>query len=142
MDKSALLQQLYLRECQTKELVDITEIPEELSQSMDYTQWLESKRDIEIEDVENTHWIKTCTGGYITELVFHSDGSLEEFRLFDRFETKGQWRLDDGVLLVEIHKGSNKYNLAVIGNAQINIHSAVELKNDELHSYLKLAQIK
>jgi len=142
MDKSALLQQLYLRECQTKELVDITEIPEELSQSMDYTQWLESKRDIEIEDVEDTHWIKTCTGGYITELVFHNDGSLKEFRLFDRFETNGQWRLDDGVLLVEIHKGSNKYDLAVIGNAQINIHSAVELKNDELHSYLKLAQIK
>lgn len=142
MDKSVLLQQLYLRECQTKELIDITELPQGVSQSMDYTQWLESKRDIEIEDVENTHWIKTCTGGYITELVFHSDGSLEEFRLFDRFETKGQWRLDDGVLLVEIHKGSNKYNLAVIGNAQINIHSAVELKNDELHSYLKLAQIK
>jgi hypothetical protein len=142
MDKRALLQQLYLRECQTKELVDITEIPQELSQLMDYTQWLESKRDIEIEDVKDTHWIKTCTGGYITELVFHSDGSLEEFRLFDRFETKGQWRLDDGVLLVEIHKGSNKYNLAVIGNAKINIHSAVELKNDELHSYLKLAQIK
>ncbi|TFH93690.1 hypothetical protein ELS82_00165 [Vibrio ouci] len=142
MDKSALLQQLYLRECQTKELVDIPHIPSGLVNLPEYQRWLDTKRNIEIEDVENTHWIKTCTGGYITELVFHSDGTLEEFRLFDRFETTGQWRLDDGVLLVEIQKGSNKYNLAVIGNSEINIHSAVELKNDELHSYLKLAQIK
>ncbi|KOO16667.1 hypothetical protein AKJ18_00945 [Vibrio xuii] len=142
MDKSDLLQQLYLRECQTKELVEISQLPSHLALSIEFQQWLETKRDIRLEDVENTHWIKTCTGGYITELVFHSDGSLEEFRLFDRFETMGLWKLDDGVLLVEIHKGPNKYNLAVIGNAQINIHSAVELKNNELHSYLKLAQIK
>lgn len=142
MDKSALLQQLYLRECETKELVDVSQIPLGLAQSTEFQLWLDTKRDIKREDVENTHWIKTCTGGYITELIFHNDGLLEEFRLFDRFETTGQWSLDDGVLLVEIHKGQNRYNLAVIGNASVNIHSAVELKNDELHSYLKVAQIK
>ncbi|MFM2590191.1 hypothetical protein [Vibrio sp. TBV020] len=142
MNKSALLKQLYLRECQNNELVEISQTALERVNSLDYQAWLETKRDIEIEDVENTHWIKTCTGGYITEVAFFAGGTLEEFRLFDRFKTTGMWDLKDGVLSVEIHKGDNRYNLVVIGNGQINIHSAIELKNDELHSYLKLAQVK
>jgi hypothetical protein len=93
-------------------------------------------------DIEDCHWIKSCSEGYITEVIFHRDGRLTEYRLFDRFETQGNWKLDNGILKADIIKAENRYTFNVIGNANINIHSAVELKNNELHSYLKLAQVK
>lgn len=60
----------------------------------------------------------------------------------DCFETRGTWFLADGILHVKIVKGNNRYSFGVVGNADVNIHSAVEHKNEELHAYLKLAQIK
>lgn len=142
MNKAQLLSQLYLRESSTKKLATLTQ---EIQDSVDpimFQQWQNRKRELVPIDVADTHWIKTCTEGYITEVVFQADGTVNEYRLFDRFETKGTWFLADGILHVEIIKGDNRYSFDVVGNADINIHSAVEHKNDELHSYLKLAQIK
>ncbi|MEZ8385036.1 hypothetical protein AB6C98_15345, partial [Vibrio splendidus] len=99
-----------------------------------------TKRDFTVSDIESRVWVKSCPGGYITEVHFNADGSLIEYRLFDRFETTGQWQLKDGLLHVEILKGDNRYQFAVVARADLNIHSAVEYKNGELHSYLKLVQ--
>jgi hypothetical protein len=135
------LKQLYWRESK-EQLVDLHEVDDLDIDSADLEQWQRCKRAISESDVSNSHWIKTCTGGYITEVCFHSDGTLEEFRLFDRFATKGCWKVEDGLLNVDIYKGENHYHFSVVGNGEINIHSAVEYKNGELHSYLKLAQVK
>jgi hypothetical protein len=62
--------------------------------------------------------------------------------LFDRFETQGHWLLKSGLLQVEINKGDNRYQFDVVACKDLNIHSAVEYKNQELHSYLKLVQVK
>ncbi|GMQ49155.1 hypothetical protein [Vibrio sp. 10N] len=142
MTKNQLLSQLFLRESHTKKLALPTQESLDTVDPIMFQEWQNSKREFVPIDVANTHWIKTCTEGYITEVVFHADGTLNEYRLFDRFETQGTWLLADGILHVEIIKGDNRYSFGVVGNADVNIHSAIEHKNDELHSYLKLAQIK
>ncbi|PKG38594.1 hypothetical protein [Psychromonas sp. Urea-02u-13] len=74
--------------------------------------------------------------------MFNQDGTLNEYRLFDRYETQGTWVLSGGLLEVDIIKAGNHYCFTIVANAKLNIHSAVEHKNSELHSYLKFAQIK
>ncbi|RTZ18059.1 hypothetical protein EJ063_04525 [Vibrio aquaticus] len=142
MEKQHILAQLFVRESEKQTLISKEDLDFDALHRSDFETWKDGKRDIELVDVAGTHWMKTCTGGYITEVIFHADGTLNEYRLFDRFKTKGNWSLKSGVLHVVIFKGENCYEFAVIGNASVNIHSAVEYKNSELHSYLKLAQIK
>lgn len=144
MNNQTALLQLFMREsdsCQNR-LLSERKLDYSLENSLPFKRWLAEKRHIVEEDVENTHWIKTCTGGYITEVQFHKDGTLDEYRLFDRFATSGTWLLEDGILHVSIKKGDNTYTFAVVGHGALNIHSAVEHKNRDIHSYLKLAQIK
>ncbi|NOI32743.1 hypothetical protein F0250_01940 [Vibrio cyclitrophicus] len=136
------LLQLYCREQQDQTLLAKHDLDSDLSESADYLKWCESKRNFVEEDVLGQTWVKSCPAGYITEVHFHFDGSLTEYRLFDRFETQGYWQLRDGLLHVEILKGENRYQLAVVARADLNIHSAVEYKNGELHSYLKLVQVE
>ncbi|MBU2930564.1 hypothetical protein [Vibrio cyclitrophicus] len=136
------LLQLYCREQQDQTLLAKHDLDSDLSESADYLKWCESKRNFVEEDVLGQTWVKSCPAGYITEVHFHFDGSLTEYRLFDRFETQGHWQLRDGLLQVEILKGENHYQFAVVARADLNIHSAVEYKNGELHSYLKLVQVE
>jgi hypothetical protein len=107
-----------------------------------YQTWHSSKRRLTESDVIDGHWVKSCPAGYITELTFNPNGEVNEYRLFDRFHTQGTWRLDNGLLCVSIAKGDNRYTFNVVGNASINIHSAIERKNNKLHAYLKLVQVK
>ncbi|WP_300178284.1 hypothetical protein [uncultured Aliivibrio sp.] len=141
-NKAVTLQQLFLRETLGRPIAErgsqsLTEI-----QLEQYDQWLSEKRDFSVEEVCASHWIKSCTAGYITEVIFKASGSLTEFTLFDRLKTVGQWELDDGLLYVSIFKGENQYDFVIVANSSVNIHSAIEYKNDELHSYLKLAQTR
>ncbi len=136
------IQQLYCRECAEQTLIEREQLDSTLAQSNDYAVWRATKRPLTQQDVIESHWVKSCTAGYITELYFNADGSLTEHRLFDRFETQGQWRIEHGLLHIEITKADNRYQFGVVGNATPNIHSAIEYKNGELHSYLKLAQVK
>jgi len=136
-----VLYQLFHREFH-HQLIEQKELILTAVQAESFTKWHSSKRKIARKEVADTTWIKTCTGGYITEVKFHNDGTLNEYRLFDRFPTSGCWSLEGGLLYVEIAKGENKYQFTVVGNGEVNIHSAIEYKNEELHSYLKLAQVK
>lgn len=140
--KQQILLQLYCREQTDQPLISRTDLNIALYDSEAFLAWRETKRDFVISDIENRVWVKSCPGGYITEVHFHADGTLNEYRLFDRFETKGHWYLKDGLLHVEIIKGDNRYQFAVVANGDLNIHSAVEYKNEELHSYLKLVQVE
>lgn len=142
MNKDKILLQLFEREENQQVLVDQAGLSLEAVETASYQRWCMAKRDFIVDDVISNHWIKSCTAGYITEVVFHPDGTLDEYRLFDRFHTHGEWQLDQGLLVVRITKGDNIYSFSVVGNRDVNIHSAVEHKNGELHSYLKLAQIK
>ena len=142
MDKDKVLLQLFNREAEQQALMNKEASTPTQMQSREYRHWLQGKRELTFDDVVGNHWIKTCTGGYITEVIFHCDGTLDEYRLFDRFHTTGKWTLKEGLVSVEIYKGDNTYSFSIVGNAEINIHSAVEHKNGELHSYLKLSQIK
>ncbi|ARP37982.1 hypothetical protein [Vibrio syngnathi] len=135
-----ILLQLYCREQTDQPLVSLTDLDIALYESEGFLAWCDTKRALVVSDIENRVWVKSCPGGYITEVHFNADGSLTEYRLFDRFETTGQWQLADGLLHVEILKGDNRYQFAVVARADLNIHSAVEYKNGELHSYLKLVQ--
>ncbi|MGR5558518.1 hypothetical protein ACQKQC_19785 [Vibrio fortis] len=137
-----ILLQLYCREQTDLLLISRADLDTSLYDSEEYLNWRVTKRDFVISDIENRVWVKSCPGGYITEVHFHADGTLNEYRLFDRFETKGYWYLKYGLLHVEIIKGDNRYQFAVVANGDLNIHSAVEYKNEELHSYLKLVQVE
>ncbi|MGF1824384.1 hypothetical protein L4D17_04825 [Vibrio splendidus] len=132
--------QLYCREQTELPLISRIDLDIDLYDSEGFLAWRDTKRDFTVSDIESRVWVKSCPGGYITEVHFNADGSLTEYRLFDRFETTGQWQLKDGLLHVEILKGENRYQFAVVARADLNIHSAVEYKNGELHSYLKLVQ--
>ncbi|PTO77539.1 hypothetical protein [Vibrio splendidus] len=135
-----ILLQLYCREQTEQPLISRTDLSIALYDSEGFLAWRDTKRDFTVSDIESRVWVKSCPGGYITEVHFNADGSLIEYRLFDRFETTGQWQLRDGLLHVEILKGENRYQFSVVACADLNIHSAVEYKNGELHSYLKLVQ--
>ncbi|MGF1755311.1 hypothetical protein L4C33_17170 [Vibrio makurazakiensis] len=141
MSQKVMLQ-LYCRELHKQTLLELDALNVELASSLSYKNWVNTKRALKSEEVADSVWIKSCTGGYITELHFQSDGTLTEFRLFDRFKTVGTWQEKEGLLHVTIVKGDNQYQFIIVGNADVNIHSAVEYKNGELHSYLKLAQVK
>ncbi|WP_146489903.1 hypothetical protein [Vibrio sp. T20] len=138
--KQQILLQLYCREQTDQPLIPRTDLDIDLYDSEAFLVWRATKRDFVISDIENRVWVKSCPGGYITEVHFKADGTLTEYRLFDRFKTVGQWQLKDGLLHVEITKGDNRYQFAVVARADLNIHSAVEHKNGDLHSYLKLVQ--
>ena len=141
-NKTAILQQLFFRETQGRPIIErgsqsLTDI-----QIEQYDKWLSDKRDFLVEEICASNWIKSCTAGYITEVIFKESGSLTEFTLFDRLKTVGHWELDNGLLYVSIFKGENQYDFVIVANSNVNIHSAIEYKNDELHSYLKLAQTR
>ncbi|WP_407334361.1 hypothetical protein [Enterovibrio sp. 27052020O] len=134
--------QLFMRESGTAAMLDIEQLPDVSDvDAIALFDWMSSKRSFSTSEVRGQRWIKTCSAGYITELFLHADGSLEEYTLFNRRPTKGHWKLEQGVLDIEITKGSNKYRSRVIANKSVNIHSAIEYKNNALHSYLKLVQI-
>ncbi|RXJ71898.1 hypothetical protein CS022_19275 [Veronia nyctiphanis] len=140
---NASLLQLYFRESETAAFIDHTDLPALSDQDMPgFFGWMASKRHFQSEDVSGQSYIKTCSAGYVTEITFNADGTLAEFTLFNRFPTKGQWRIEQGALEIEIEKGSNRYHARVIANKYSNIHSAIEYKNGGLHAYLKLAQVK
>ncbi|MDD1795414.1 hypothetical protein L4D06_21290 [Enterovibrio makurazakiensis] len=134
--------QLFMRESDTAAMLNIEQLPDVSDvDAIALFDWMSSKRSFSNADVSGQRWIKTCSAGYVTELFLHLDGSLEEYTLFNRLPTKGSWKLEQGVLDIEIIKGNNIYQSRVIANKSVNIHSAIEYKNGELHSYLKLAHI-
>ncbi|MFD2176117.1 hypothetical protein [Veronia pacifica] len=140
---NASLLQLYFRESGSAAFLDHDELPALNDSDMpDFFNWMASKRHFVESDVSGQTWIKTCSAGYITEVYFHPDGRLEELTLFSRLATSGRWLIQRGALEIFIEKDTNRYHSRVIANKTTNIHSAIEYKNDELHAYLKLAQVK
>ncbi|USH04919.1 hypothetical protein K6Q96_24785 [Grimontia kaedaensis] len=134
--------QLFLRESGTAAMLNIEQLPDVSDvDAIALFDWMSSKRSFSASEVRGQRWIKTCSAGYVTELLLNEDGTLEEFTLFNRLPTKGWWKLEQGVLDLEILKNDNTYRSRVIANKSVNIHSAIEYKNGELHSYLKLAQV-
>ncbi|CZF80847.1 hypothetical protein GCE9029_02231 [Grimontia celer] len=134
--------QLFLRESGTAAMLNIEQLPDVSDvDAIALFDWMSSKRSFSASEVRGQRWIKTCSAGYVTELLLNEDGTLEEFTLFNRLPTKGWWKLEQGVLDLEIVKNDNTYRSRVIANKSVNIHSAIEYKNGELHSYLKLAQV-
>ncbi|WP_325895115.1 hypothetical protein [Grimontia sp. NTOU-MAR1] len=134
--------QLFLRESGTAAMLNIEQLPDVSDvDAIALFDWMSSKRSFSASEVKGHRWIKTCSAGYVTELLLNEDGTLEEFTLFNRLLTKGWWKLEQGVLDLEIVKNDNTYRSRVIANKSVNIHSAIEYKNGALHSYLKLAQV-
>ncbi len=54
-----------------------------------YLKWCESKRSFVEEDVLGRTYGKSCLQVHYQRFTFHPNGSLTEYRLFDRFETQG-----------------------------------------------------
>lgn len=141
--KTQKLLQLFYRESERVRLLELGKLPAPDDKEQDELQvWLTGKRDFSRAELTQQHWIKTCTAGYSTELLLHPNGSLEEFTLFRRQKTTGEWQLVNGMLELVIYKDGNRYNSTVVANHGSSIHSAIEYKNDQLHAYLKLAQTR
>ncbi|MGF1695490.1 hypothetical protein L4C54_07450 [Vibrio lamellibrachiae] len=138
MTKEQIYLQLFHRESISSPAIDVDAVDRQWLEREEYEQWLGTKSDIQKNEVLESLWIKSCTGGYITELNLKSDGTLDEFKLFDRLHTTGEWVLVDGMLTISIVKGDNRYQFNVIGSSENSIYSAIEYKNGELHSYLKV----
>ncbi|UTV30311.1 hypothetical protein [Photobacterium atrarenae] len=140
--KQHQLLQLFLRESERVRLVDLSALPTLDDSEHQYMQhWLATKRPFSCEEVPVQHWLKTCSAGYVTEMIFHPDGTVEELGLFSRQKGTGTWQVNDGGLDIELRRGDDRYYFTVIANKQSSIHSAIEYKNHTLHSYLKLAQL-
>lgn len=142
-NKTQKLLQLFYRESERVRLLGLDKLPTPDSKEQDELQtWLAGKRDFSLTELTQQHWIKTCSAGYITELLLHPNGSLEEFTLFRRQKTRGEWQLVNGMLELTIYKDENRYSCTVVACQGSSIHSAIEYKNGQLHSYLKLAQTR
>ncbi|MBC7004689.1 hypothetical protein BIZ37_19180 [Photobacterium sp. BZF1] len=141
--KTQKLLQLFYRESERVRLLELGKLPAPDGKEQDELQaWLTGKRDFSRAELTQQHWIKTCTAGYTTELVLHPNGSLDEFTLFRRQKTIGEWQLVNGMLELVIYKDDNRYTSTVVANQGSSIHSAIEYKNEQLHAYLKLAQTR
>ncbi|MEJ2764783.1 hypothetical protein VV869_12575 [Photobacterium sp. MCCC 1A19761] len=141
--KNHQLLQLYLRESERVRLVDLPALPAlDVQEQADMAHWLATKRQFSEAEVPAQPWLKTCSAGHVTELVFHPDGSVRETALFQRQQGTGTWQVTDGVLEIALHRGDDRYDFSVIANKQSSLHSAIEYKNHALHSYLKLAQMR
>ncbi|EAR53557.1 hypothetical protein SKA34_10500 [Photobacterium sp. SKA34] len=141
--KTLQLLQLFYRETERVRLFTLDDLPPlAVDQQQQMNLWLETKRNFERNEIVEQVWIKTCSAGYITELRLHDDGTIDEYTLFNRLHTTGYWELVDGAIEIEIKKAESTYRFAVFANRHANIHSAIEYKNGELHSYLKLAQTR
>ncbi|KXF82375.1 hypothetical protein [Enterovibrio coralii] len=134
--------QLFMRESKTAAMLTLDKLPDVSDvDAIALFDWMASKRSFSASELKGHRYIKTCSAGYITELCLNDDGTLDEYTLFNRLPTVGTWKLEQGILELEIRKGDNTYHSRVIANKAVNIHSAIEYKNGELHSYLKLAQV-
>ncbi|PSW20625.1 hypothetical protein C9I98_07180 [Photobacterium sanctipauli] len=141
--KTQQLLQLFYRESARVRLLDLDALPApDGEEQLALNDWLTTKRQFSSDEITTQHWIKTCCAGYITEVKLHPDGSLEEYTLFNRLPTTGNWQLVDGAIELSIFKGDNHYRSVVFANKNSSIHSAIEYKNGELHAYLKLAQTR
>ncbi|MGF1687268.1 hypothetical protein L4C36_11330 [Photobacterium japonica] len=141
--KTQQLLQLFYRESARVRLLELDALPQpEAEEQQALNLWLATKRNFHHDEIASQRWIKSCSAGYITELVLYPNGTLEEFTLFKREKTVGEWQLVDGILELRIEKGANAYQCAVVANQDSSIHSAIEYKNGELHAYLKLAQMR
>ncbi|MGF1682257.1 hypothetical protein [Photobacterium minamisatsumaniensis] len=141
--KTQQLLQLFYRESARVRLLERHDLPTpDAEEQQALNEWLTTKRHFTHDEVTTQHWIKTCSAGYITELMLYPDGSLDEFTLFKRLRTTGSWQLVDGLIELSIFKGDNHYQSAIVANKASSIHSAIEYKNGELHAYLKVAQVK
>lgn len=141
--KTKQLLQLFFRESDRVRLFDLDTLPPlDAVEQQAMHAWLATKRHFQHDEITPQRWIKTCTAGYITELILHANGSLEEFTLFKRMKTTGEWQLVDGMIELTIHKGDNQYTCTIVAGLDSSIHSAIEYKNGELHSYLKLVQTR
>ena len=141
--RTCQLLQLFFRESDRVRLLDLEALPELTPQQQaDMQEWLATKRNFSPDEITSQHWVKTCSAGYVTEVILHPDGSLDEFTLFNRRRHSGSWKLVDGLIELDIDQGENHYRCAVVANKNTNIHSAIEYRNGKLHSYLKLAQTR
>ncbi len=141
----SLFQQLFVYES-TQNLVDIPELPVSdagvlLDSDVDFQGWLDDRRPFDVSEITSQQWIKVCPFGYITELTLLPNGGLEEQHLFKSIRCQGRWSLQGGILRLEIEKGENRYHIDVVANKKSRIHCAIEYKNKELHSYLKVTQV-
>jgi hypothetical protein len=139
--------QLFWREQEEQVLVDINDETvrqriEDCRNSPEFKKWLATRRIFALEEVADTVWVKTCTAGYITELHLHKDGTAEEYTLFSRKLVPGTWQLTDGQIEVTLAADDHRYRFAVIANAKSSIHAAVEYCDNDIHSYLKIMQLK
>lgn len=142
LNKEHVLKQLFYREVYGTPIKEREDALVGSEEQEAYAEWRKSKRDFLKEEVGLSCWIKSCTAGYITEVTFHDNGEVTEFTLFERLKTVGTWTVTAGILSVSIVKGDNHYDFLIVANSTLQIHSAIEYKNNELHSYLKLAPIK
>nr|WP_244556729.1 hypothetical protein [Enterovibrio nigricans] len=131
-----------MRESKTAAMLTLDKLPDVSDvDAIALFDWMASKRSFSGSELKGHRYIKSCSAGYVTELCLHENGTLEEYTLFNRLPTKGTWKLEQGILDLEIMKGGNTYNSRVIANKAVNIHSAIEYKNTDLHAYVKLAQV-
>ncbi|WP_413112486.1 hypothetical protein [Thaumasiovibrio sp. DFM-14] len=137
-----VLLQMYCFETLGK-LFDIEQLPAlTAAQQADYQLWVTQRRAMSSDEVPFQQWLKVCPAGYITEMVLYPDGRLEEQHLFKPIRCKGDWLVRDGHLFLSIDKGKNHYTIEVVAKKDSAIHCAIEYKNRELHSYLKVIQAK
>ncbi len=105
-----ILLQLYCRE-QTEQYVNSSSWSRHrIYDSETFLAWRETKRDFVVRDIENRVWVKSCPAGYITEVHFKGDGTLTEYRLFDRFKTVGRWQLKTAYCTLRLLKATTDMN--------------------------------
>ncbi|MGF1727101.1 hypothetical protein [Photobacterium nomapromontoriensis] len=141
--KTKQLLQLFYRESDRARLFDLEALPPlDTVEEQAMLVWLATKRHFQHDEIASQRWVKTCSAGYITELILHANGSLEEFTLFKRMKTTGEWQLIDGMIELTINKDNNQYKSNIVASLGSSIHAAIEYKNGALHSYLKLVQAR
>lgn len=141
--KHAQLLQLFLRESERVRLVELAVLPAlDSNEQQNMQHWLATKRQFVRDEVPAQHWLKTCSAGYVTEMIFYPDGAVQELGLFNRQQGIGTWQMNEGALDIELRRGDDHYQFTVVANKQGSIHSAIEYKNHTLNSYLKLAQLR
>lgn len=107
----------------------------------EYKIWELQKRKFFKEEVLSHFWLATSDNKISFVFHFKQFHELRVTRLFNDDISIGKWYLKDGILRVFFKVGEDLYEIYIIANNDMPIHSALQSTNALKFEYLKIAPI-
>lgn len=122
------IKQLFLLEMYNRQIHSWN--PNEVEINKDYERylsWINTKRQFSTEEIIDGSWIKITRNGEGSVLLLMEDNSIIEYSIHDPSKNwGGTWKLEQGIIILNIHFNGIEYRQFVVANREIMNHSGHE----------------